>query len=320
MNDARNGTAPVCAGIREALVWYPTGSLSEEERRRIAAHVAVCPECAEMLQFVTGFKAEIEEGPSPHPDPETLVLYAEDPQAVPASERSLIESHVKSCPTCAQELLLLSEVERDLAAGGAAIEDTRAAAATGRKMEQPSRAPRAGEPRVGETLRALWRTVSSSVLRPVPAAVYLVAAVIAVVAAIQQRPVVSGPSGVGVSEGAAAHAGSVLILPDQRGNLRSVSPADRAIPALDLAARRFVNLEFTELASPPDPGAVYRVAFTASGDARPALEMAVPGSNFAENYTLCLVLPPRVVPPGTYTVSVSAPDGEEVFRSLLEAR
>jgi anti-sigma factor RsiW len=66
------------------LPWYAAGTLEEEERARVRAHLESCPACAEALEGMRAFARalegaaeEIREG---HPEASLLLDLAEHPE------------------------------------------------------------------------------------------------------------------------------------------------------------------------------------------------------------------------------------------------
>jgi hypothetical protein len=100
-----------CATIIQDVTQYAWGALSEDLRPTVAAHLAQCVSCRELVSFVSEFVAAASEGgalrqaPAEHPDPSLIVdLEADDLNEKDAREVSL---HLLDCKTCREAYLLL---------------------------------------------------------------------------------------------------------------------------------------------------------------------------------------------------------------------
>ena len=185
MSDSSSKNENICGEIQELITWYPGGTLDEEESGRVEKHTAECPTCHDLMRFASEFKEVLQEQYSPHPAADALVCFAESRAALDPKQRSIIERHLAGCKECQEQVSILEEVERTYS------EEQAADASAHYPREIP----------VGATSgpRGLWESLKASILRPVPAAVYLAVAVLAV-GLLLLRPDWQ-PSGVGDRKG-----------------------------------------------------------------------------------------------------------------------
>lgn len=287
---AESGNAG-CEGTRALIAWYPTTELSATERRRVEAHVAGCTSCKEWLQFVSDLKTSVQAAGSPHPEADLLVQYAEDDTRLRGNMRADIARHVDVCRECAREVAILRAVDEDAVAAHLA--------------------PRAERKERGG-LRALWETLAGSLLRPVPAAIYLTAAIVAVLVPLLYTPTDGPPS--------APEIGSVVLLNAEGGGLRGAGDEEVAAAQVGANEGHFLLIEFLDLETPPDPAARYRVEIAPEGSDVPAWTGEVEGRAFIDNYTLCLWLDAGTLQAGSFTVTVRDPADHPLFRSRLNVR
>lgn len=280
-----------CDETRELIAWYPTRALDPLERRTVEEHAAGCAECTELLRFVSDVKATLLKKSADHPEAEALVCYVEDKDSLGLEERSAVREHLEVCPQCAEQAAILEEVEKTVS------------------VRPGARAPsdaRVGVP--GIRWRDSLRAVFGGLLKPVPAAVYLVVAV-AVTGLLVFRP---GPgSDTGVADG-------VVILPDETDRVRDAGAAEIATTTISAGESQFLLLELTGLEAPPTPNAIYTVEIVEEESGATAFGTSVEGRSFADNYTIYLRLPGGTLPRGMYSVEVLAPDRSVVYRSRLE--
>ncbi len=98
-----------CDNAMELLPWRANGSLAEVERRELDEHLSGCPACQrEMAE--TRLAAEIY---AAHPTADQLYDLVAGKAAPSGSE--LIERHVASCSTCAEELSMIRDSQGLLA-------------------------------------------------------------------------------------------------------------------------------------------------------------------------------------------------------------
>lgn len=302
MPDERAG-ASRCEEIREVLTWGE--EIPESDRERIVDHLAGCAECAEHGKFIESMRGEIARQRSAHPEPEILVRFAEGDQAIEPLQRDAIEAHLLVCSACAGEVEILDTVEREFQAG---------------TMRPAGDLPAHGKPSgVGQILRRIGETLAGSILRPVPAALYLATAVVAMSVIVSERGRIERP---GELPEAIAPArtivGGVVLLSDLGAAGRG-DGVDSTIPGLLAGRTHILLLEFTTLAAPPDPGAAFDVNLIPEGGGAAVWQGRVRGSEFRENYTLGVVLEARGISPGRYSiVVVPAGGGEAIFRSVVE--
>ncbi|MCI0486685.1 MAG: zf-HC2 domain-containing protein [Blastocatellia bacterium] len=93
-----------CERINELLPWFANGTLEGEERRTVSEHLAGCRSCRreldETLLAVSIYKQ--------HLPTQTLIDYAFD-QPVVTMDRGLIESHLRTCAECSEQLGMVRE-------------------------------------------------------------------------------------------------------------------------------------------------------------------------------------------------------------------
>jgi hypothetical protein len=157
-------------------------------------------------------------------------------------------------------------------------------------------------------MRRIWRRLGGSIFTPVPAAVYLVVAIVAAGLYFVARDDVSTP-GVGV-----------VIVPDEADPVRRAQGDDIDVVTIDGSMPRLLLFELTRLESPPDAAAAYAVAIRRAGTDTAVVEFDVEGRTFLENYTIGYMLQPGILEPGRYDVEVAGPGGEVLFQSSLDVR
>lgn len=302
-----------CERIGEMAVWLPSGTLEPSERAEVERHVARCPACAELLEFASKVKDTLIMQVSPHPDPDALVCFAEARAKMDSDVRREIENHLAMCPDCREEVAMLEAVDRESAG-----EVPRAMVA------RRGRADRRG---AASGFRRFWEKLRASVLRPVPAAVYLVLAVVAL------GLYLTGPSreggiaidgggrgGVEGSSGISGTLGGTVILPDETSRLREPGARPPEPTEVEAGRAQFILLELVGLKSAPAENDIYTVEVIEDRSGGTVLTAPVAGREFRDNYTLCLFLGEGGMAPGLYTVRVIAPGGDTVFRSSMVAR
>lgn len=303
----------ICERMRELIAWYPGRALAEEERSRVEKHVANCPACADLLEFASAFKGMLQAEHSTHPDPEALVSYVESRAAMDPEQCSTVERHLAVCPQCREEAAMLTAVEESYSTEKAAASSPY----TGGVPPDP-------KSRIGGFLRGL----RGGVLKPVPAAVYLTAAVLAVgmllfrpdgwmagltgreAGQIRLAPDVDAVSG---------SLGGVVILPDETDRMRRPGREDRAPTRVDAGRAQFLLLELTGLEAVPSAEDRYTVELSREGSPEPVFQSSILGRAFRDNYSLCLQLGEGGLRPGSYIVTVVGPSGNPVFRSSIIA-
>ena len=102
------------------MPWYLNRTLSAEEAKKVEAHLKECPKCQKELEELrwlsSGVKEHKEVFASPHIESEKLVIFFEEPETLATEERTTIERHLPSCPTCYEELQTLKRANLELAA------------------------------------------------------------------------------------------------------------------------------------------------------------------------------------------------------------
>lgn len=91
--------------MAELLPWLLNGSLEEEERVELRAHLAACSRCRQQLEE----SAAVWVMHAAHPPTSLLVDWAEG-RPLAASERRLVAEHLESCESCRRQAELAAEV------------------------------------------------------------------------------------------------------------------------------------------------------------------------------------------------------------------
>jgi hypothetical protein len=309
MNGSPADDRQECEEVQELIVWYPGNALNDEERQRVDKHSAGCSTCSELLKFSSHLKELALEEQSLHPAADILVSYVEGKSVLDSKQRAVVEGHLAICRECRKQAAILETVNRDLAATG--ID------AYSLPREEASAIRRNG-------LQGLWDSLIAGLLRPVPAAIYLVVAVFAIGALILYP---GGPSldqeGTGLGSGvspASGGLGSVIILPDETNRVREPGADARSATRIDAAEQQFLLIELIDLEAPPSPQALYTVELLREGTERPVISSPITGEVFEDNYTLCLPVGAGSLAAGRYAVRVLDPTGETVFQSSLVVR
>ncbi len=303
-----------CAGVQELIVWYPGNALDEDERRLVEEHAARCATCANLLRFAADFKEILLEKHSPHPQADALVRFVEDKAALNSPQRSAIESHLAICPACREQANMLEAVERSLSSD----EDLQRSRAPARKLIDGTGARR----------RGILDVLKGGLLRPVPAAIYLVVAVLAVGLHVfrhggrTNEDARRGVGGTTIRTGSdivPGVLGGVVILPDEIARVRQPG-RERAVGVpVDASSSEFLLIELTSLESPPAEDGLYTVEFVREDSGTLALVAKTKGRDFRDNYTLCFFLKSGSLTPGVYVIRVIDPTGNAVFRSTINA-
>jgi len=276
-----------CADVRELVPWYPSGTLAEDERRRVEQHASACEACRALLDFSQEMRESMRAVRTAHPSPEALVNFVERSSDLSGRERDAIETHIMVCASCREQAELVERLDR---------EDTRTA--------PPQQAP---------GFARFWDWLKRGLLSPVPAAIYLVAAIAAVVSVFVLPGVHERPTRVGTVDG-------VVIVPDEGDRVRQALQEPGAGTTIDAASTHLLLLELTELESPPGDEDAYTVSFLPKGGQAPAFSASVAGATFRDNYTIGVTLRPGVLAVGDYVVTVTDPAGVRVFHSTVTIR
>lgn len=293
MNRENDGKSDQCRVCERLAVWYPIQSLTANEKRLVEAHTAECAACAGLLDFVQDFSGMLAETFSAHPEPDVLVQFAENRDAMDAVVREAVETHLESCSECRYEIGMLEAVDH-----GAEAADN--------SMARPEGTTHHFFGTAG-TEHRWWKMLFGTMLRPAAAAVYLVIAVVAVGLLLSRTEHSRDTAGV---------LGGVSILSDETGAVRGAGLESRAtiIPA---DSSTFLLLELTGFDAAPVAGDRYEVRITVHGATEPVLVKSVTGGTFSDNYTLCLFLQRGALEPGEYSVDIVNPASRSIFRSLL---
>ena len=104
--------------IRELLPWYLNRTLSEDETKKVEAHLKECPMCqrelGELGWLSSGVKQVGKAEKSLHIESDKLVTFAEEPEKLSQEQKANIEEHLQSCPLCSSELQTLNSVNLEL--------------------------------------------------------------------------------------------------------------------------------------------------------------------------------------------------------------
>jgi len=149
--------------IATLLAFYANGTLPEEERRRVEAHLDGCIDCRALLGLAQLAHEEMSASaldPVGHVQAQLLVEFVENPVALGEETRAWVSSHLEGCEVCASVVPVL----RGLPAG---------ARSEALDIGRPSSAAPASA--------RLWEFLKATVLRPIPAMAYLAVAVVGVV-------------------------------------------------------------------------------------------------------------------------------------------
>lgn len=293
MNSDNENIDDKCRICEELAVWYPTGSLTADEKCLVEEHVAECDSCRNLLHFVREFSEDVAEAFSPHPGADMLVLFAEDRDALSPEERKRVETHIASCRECRAEIGMLEIVEIDAGSEG------------DRAVSRGSGAGRIkGKKGAGSSW---WEIFSRVVLSPAAAAAYIVMILVAAGLLLSRPDPPRDKEGV---------LGGVSILPDQTDAFRGESqgPGGTTIKA---DRPEFLLLELTGFDGDPAHGDRYEVRITADGSPNPVFLQSITGSEFSDDYTICIYLASGTIARGEYVVEVLDPEGQGIFRSLL---
>ncbi len=303
MNESTGPGTQGCGDLQALIVWYPTAQLDPTERRRVEAHVAECASCADLLHFANDLQDTLQASAKLHPQAEELVQFVEDAGALEAVTRGRIEQHLAACLDCREQAAILAEVDQELASTDAV-----------RELAYHPRATRG-------LLERIWNRLATTVLQPIPAASYLVAAVAAVVVIAVHPWETTSPG----TTGAAAGARRVLLtdvrfLAGAGETVRGEEAEPTGLPVLEGARAEFLVLELTGIAAPPAPEELFRVEIRSAAAASPVWSSTVQAGTFLEDYSLGVLLEPGALAPGRYALAVISPAGELVFRAALEIR
>jgi len=153
MEQCRDAIAPL-------IPWYVNGTLGEEDRLRVEAHVSECAPCRELLEHARLSRdigggtspSELEEG---HVDSRLLVQFHEAPGTIDAEPRGRLVTHLDRCAVCRDALSILDELSQTPSAS--VVHE------------------------VAPVRRGFWRVLVDRFLGPVPALAYLSLLVILVV-------------------------------------------------------------------------------------------------------------------------------------------
>lgn len=305
-----------CGTVRELVVWYPTRALDANERRLVEEHSARCAACTALLRFAAEVKAIVVEKSALHTDPALLVAFAEGAADLGAAEREAVKRHLAACMECREQVDMLREVERATVGEKAEALAEERARATARLEDGSSAELGAGG------WRGFWDLLAGTLFRPVPAAIYMVLAIVATVLLVGEPgewgPDYDGRPGTGAIF--PGKLGGVVILGDEAGRVRASGDRGGEEITLDRGESHFLTLELTGLGAPPEAGDTYTVEFIDERTGERSYATAVRGDAFQENYTLGMLLEREAMPAGRYVVRVLDPRGEIVFSSSFALR
>ncbi|MCP3981563.1 MAG: hypothetical protein GY716_19870 [bacterium] len=140
----------------DLLPWYAAGTLPEQDRRAVDAHLEQCASCRELVQAdrtMARLPAEdLTSDADEHVSPALLTHYAEDPDSLGQETRSWVANRLARCEICREAFEHLCEIGEELAAA-----------------EEPRVVARP----VVERSPGLWERLRMTLLHPVPALAYL---------------------------------------------------------------------------------------------------------------------------------------------------
>jgi len=106
--------------LKSLLPWYLNQTLSEDEAKKVEAHLKECQKCQKELEELRWLSSDVKEHKelfeSPHIESEKLVTFAEDPETLSPDEAAAIVKHLQSCPLCYEELQTLKSANLELEA------------------------------------------------------------------------------------------------------------------------------------------------------------------------------------------------------------
>ena len=97
----------------DELLWYVSGNLDPDERRRIESHLIACAECRALARTLEPLKMGCSkvQSPATHPGPEELDAFRLGARDEPSAGRALIEIHLRECAACREDLAVLREMD-----------------------------------------------------------------------------------------------------------------------------------------------------------------------------------------------------------------
>jgi hypothetical protein len=109
----------------------------------------------------------------------------------------------------------------------------------------------------------------------------------------------------------------VVLVPDE--TYRARRPGQETLARVRIKAddTQVLLLELTGLEAPPANNQMYTIQLLREGTSEPNLVAEIMGSEFQDNYTICLFLAAGALEAGEYAVTVLDPDGTPVFRSTI---
>ena len=106
--------------LKDLLPWYLNQTLSDDEVKKVEAHLNECADCRKELGEIkwlsSGVKEHNEVIKSSHIESERLVVFSEEPESLDPDEATAIENHLRSCPSCYEELQTLKRASLELEA------------------------------------------------------------------------------------------------------------------------------------------------------------------------------------------------------------
>ncbi len=305
--------------IAVLIPWYAAGTLDAAEREKVESHLAGCSSCHALLARARSFRrqapAMTEEGLFDHVEGHLLVQFAEQPDRLEADTRRFISTHLSGCEVCAGALEILQDLSHAPVAAGAGV--------------GASPGPRGPWAALTEAAVAIWHSLSRTVLRPVPALIYLGALGLALLVVPLRQPGSDpdGGAGGGPAPVAITALPPVVRLPEEiimRGDEDPPEPQHISLPA---GAGRVVlelitSIDLDDLA---DPDAAFAVEIVL-GD-RVLHRMLRRGGDFDRRGRLQLLLDPRAFEIGElhairllFQKPDDRRDGELVYRKSFRLR
>lgn len=79
-------------------------------------HYPGCPECASEIRVWTELHLELGDDADAHPAPEELLLFQDDPAGLAPERRKALATHLRSCPSCLEEVRSMESLAPGLGA------------------------------------------------------------------------------------------------------------------------------------------------------------------------------------------------------------
>ena len=108
--------------LRELLVEFELGRLTDVQEDQVRKHLASCSDCQSDLRFIKALRKDLVElkriETRKHPTVDELVAYVESPLSLEQSRKSQLRQHLIFCANCRAEYDHLSELESAIAQTG----------------------------------------------------------------------------------------------------------------------------------------------------------------------------------------------------------